>query len=256
MTIDRFAVVVPVFNHGRTLGRVVRQCTGLGFPVYVVDDGSTDGGAQTVELISGVRVLRHRANRGKGAALVTGMRAAAAQGARWAITLDADGQHDPDQARVLIESLQAAPGGTRAIAVGCRKAMLQAGAPWTSRFGREFSNFWIKMAGGPLTADSQSGLRIYPLPEVLNLGVVSRRYQFEIEVLVKAGWYGIPVIEAPIGVIYPPGGERISHFHPFLDFLRNTGMFTRLIFRRVVRGVPRSPHRGTADKRNLLLPRP
>jgi glycosyltransferase involved in cell wall biosynthesis len=246
---DRFAVVVPVFNHGRTLGSVVRKCLGLGFPVFVVDDGSTDAGAHAVEQMRGVRVLRHGVNRGKGAALLAGMRAAAAQGANWAITLDADGQHNPDQARVLIQSLRGAQAGTRPIAVGCRQAMHKAGAPWTSRFGREFSNFWIKMAGGPPTTDSQSGFRIYPVPEVLDLGVVARRYQFEVEVLVKAGWYGMPVVEAPVEVVYQPGSERISHFRPFIDFLRNTGMFTRLIFRRVVRGMPQSMPGSTEVKR-------
>lgn len=239
-----FAVIVPVYNHGRTIAAVARKCIGLGLPVYVVDDGSTDGGCRAVTDMPGVRILRHGVNRGKGAALLTGMRAAAAQGAAWAITLDADGQHDPEEAHGLIQALHAAPPGTRPIVVGCRKAMLAAGAPWTSRFGREFSNFWITMAGGPLTTDSQSGFRIYPVPEVLQLGVCARRYQFEIEVLVKAGWYGLPVVEAPIGVVYPPGRERISHFHPFFDFLRNTGMFTRLIFHRVMRRVIRMIVRG------------
>ncbi|MDX9787161.1 MAG: glycosyltransferase family 2 protein [Desulfobacterales bacterium] len=235
---ERFIVVIPVYNHGRTLAAVVRKCMKSGFAVIVVDDGSTDGGSHAVQDAPPVCVLRHGVNRGKGAALLTGMRAAVAQGADWAITLDADGQHDPEEAHVLIQALRDVPPETRPIVVGCRKAMLAAGAPWTSRFGREFSNFWIKMAGGPLTTDSQSGFRIYPLPEVLDLGVTARRYQFEIEVLVKAGWHGIPVIEAPIGVIYPPGRERISHFHPFFDFLRNTGMFTRLITQRVMHGMP------------------
>jgi hypothetical protein len=106
------------------------------------------------------------------------------------------------------------------------------GAPWTSRFGRGFSNFWIRRAGGPRVTDSQSGFRIYPLPEVLTLGVRAQRYQFEIEVLVKAAWADLPVIEAPVNVRYF-GAERVSHFRPFVDFCRNTGTFARLITRRV-----------------------
>jgi hypothetical protein len=149
----------------------------------------------------------------------------------WAITLDADGQHDPSDAVALVAAI---PHNKRPIVIGKRQGMLAAEAPWTSRFGREFSNFWVHMAGGPSLADSQSGFRIYPLPECLHLGVESRRFQFEVEVLAKANWNRIPVIEAPISVTYRPGTPRISHFHPFFDFLRNFGVFSRLITRRVL----------------------
>ena len=70
--------------------------------------------------------------------------------------------------------------------------------PWTSKFGRKFSNFWVWAAGGPLVEDSQSGFRLYPLPEVLQLGVEARRYQFEVEILVKARQQGIKTKEAPV----------------------------------------------------------
>lgn len=224
-----FAIIIPVYNHGATLRGVVEAASELGLPVFVVDDGSTDGGAHTIEHMPGVQLIRHQTNQGKGAALITGFQAAAQQ-MQWAITLDADGQHNPDDARVLMDAI--AP-GQRPIVVGCRQQMLDQGAPWTSRFGRGFSNFWVYMAGGPSVADSQSGFRIYPLPEVLHLGVRARRYQFEIEVLVKAARHQIPVCEAPISVIYPPGSQRVSHFRPFVDFLRNSYTFTRLITQRV-----------------------
>jgi hypothetical protein len=89
------------------------------------------------------------------------------------------------------------------------------------------------LSGGPKMSDSQSGFRIYPLPEVLNLKIVSRRFQFEVEVLAKAGWKGIPVVEVPISVNYSPPGKRISHFRPFVDFVRNSTTFTRLIAQRI-----------------------
>ena len=91
-----------------------------------------------------------------------------------------------------------------------------------------------RTAGGPRLPDTQCGLRLYPLPETLHLPVRSRRFQFEVEVLVKAAWHRLPVISAPVSVAYRPGGRRISHFHPFIDFCRNTAVFTRLIFQRVV----------------------
>lgn len=231
---NRFAVVIPVYNHAATVADVVRRSLGLELPVVVVDDGATDATAERLGGVAGARVLRHRFNRGKGAALMTGF-AAAAETADWAITLDADGQHDPEDARALIRAI---PEGLRPIVVGKRMGMQGADVPWTSRFGRGFSNFWVRMAGGPAVTDSQSGFRIYPLPESLHLGVVARRFQFEVEILVKAQWNRIPVVEAPVSVTYRPGMPRVSHFHPFFDFLRNFGMFSRLITRRVLR--PRS----------------
>jgi glycosyltransferase involved in cell wall biosynthesis len=227
---DRFSVVIPVFNHERTVADVVQRTLALDLPVVVVDDGSTDSTYDRIKGIAGIRILRHRSNRGKGAALMTGFSQAEKTSA-WAITLDADGQHDPRDAVALVAAI---PRNKRPIVIGKRQGMLAAEAPWTSRFGREFSNFWVHMAGGPSLADSQSGFRIYPLPECLHLGVVSRRFQFEVEVLAKANWNGIPVIEAPISVSYRPGTPRVSHFHPFFDFLRNFGVFSRLITRRVL----------------------
>lgn len=188
-------------------------------------------------------LLRHRTNQGKGAALLTGF-AEAARFADWAITLDADGQHDPMDALALIRAI---PTGRRCIVVGHRQRMDVAVAPWTSRFGRGFSNFWVWSAGGPRVADSQSGFRIYPLPETPRLGVKARRYQFEVEVLVRATWAGLPVIEAPVSVDYRPGGRRISHFRPFRDFLRNSEVFNRLIWNRLLLG-------RAARRRHVLPP--
>lgn len=224
---ERFAVVIPLYNHGATIAGVVRKAIHHHLPVIVVDDGSTDGGLNTVNTIPEVLVLRHQRNLGKGAALVTGMQAAA-ESADWAVCLDADGQHDPDD---MIQLMQAIPKGRRAIILGKREGMST--APWTSRFGRKFSNFWVWVSSGVRLSDSQSGFRIYPLPEVLELEVRAGKYQFELEVLAKAAWKAIPIIETPISVSYQVDGRRISHFHPWKDFLRNTQTFSRLIVRRV-----------------------
>ena len=223
----RAAVIIPVYNHSRTIIEVARAAMGLGYPVFVVNDGSSQPWPSFPEELRPVQQLSHGTNLGKGAALETGMRAAAPL-ADWAITMDGDGQHNPQDARNLLAAI---PAGQRPIMVGRRRGM-QA-APWTSRSGREFSNFWVWVSGGPRLSDSQSGFRVYPIPECLELGVGARRYQYEIEVLVKARRAGIPIIEAPVGVTYQADIPRISHFHPFRDFLRNTGTFSRLITRRV-----------------------
>ena len=229
-SLNRFAVVIPVYNHDRTIVNVVHRTLKLGVPVIVVDDGSTDATYNRISAIESVRVLRHRRNRGKGAALITGFEYAV-KFSDWVITLDADGQHDPEDAKTLIGAI---PITQRSIVIGNRMGMTGAHVPWTSRFGRKFSNFWVHAAGGPEVEDSQSGFRVYPLPECLNLDVRSRRFQFEIEILVKAWWNNIPVVEAPVRVSYRPGTPRISHFHPFFDFLRNFGVFSRLITYRIL----------------------
>jgi len=228
-----FAFVIPLHDHGRTIAEVVRRARTLGFPVFVVDDGSRDGGGDALAAIDGVTVLRHAANRGKGAALRTGF-AAAGRVAAWAITVDADGQHDPTQARELIDAI---PPGTRPIVVGHREGMDRPDTPWTSRFGRKFSNFWVRAAGGHTVADTQTGFRIYPLPETLALGARTNRFQFEVEVLILARWKGIPALEVPVRVTYSPPGGRISHYRPFVDFWRNGAVFGRLILARLF--VPR-----------------
>jgi glycosyltransferase involved in cell wall biosynthesis len=225
----RFAVVIPVYNHSRTLTAVVTKALRLKWPVFVVDDGSNEDIILKETDFPGVRLLRHQANQGKGAALMTGFRAAL-NVADFAVTIDADGQHHPEDALGLMAAI--AP-GQRPIVVGHRTLMDSSHTPWTSRFGRKFSNFWVRRAGGPNVSDTQSGFRIYPLPEVLNLDVAAGGYQFELEVLIKAALRKIPVIEANVRVTYPPAGQRISHFDPFGDFWRNSKMFARLITRRM-----------------------
>ena len=227
---SRFALIIPLYNHEEKVADVVLGVLKLGWPVFVVDDGSTDSSYERIKAIDGIVILRHRENEGKGAAIRTGF-AAAAQVADWAVTIDADGQHHPEDVTHLIRAI---PENQRPIIIGRREDMLTPDIPWTSRFGRQFSNFWVRLSGGPRMTDSQSGMRLYPLPEAMNMKVKARRFQFEVEILVKAAWKGIPVIEAPIRVTYQPGSGRISHFRPFVDFLRNSSTFSRLIFMRIV----------------------
>jgi glycosyltransferase involved in cell wall biosynthesis len=237
---QRTAVVIPTYNHGSRVLAVVEDARRLDLPIIVVDDGSTDDTWERLKTCTGVTTLRHRRNLGKGAALITGMGAAAQSSATWAITLDADGQHRATDAHKLLAAIPQGhkpgdrPGrrpGQRPIVLGRRRLMAQ--APWTSRAGREFSNFWVWVAGAPWLHDTQSGFRIYPLAETLALDIRARRYQYEVEVLAKASWAAIPIIEVPIEVVYQSGGQRISHFRPGRDFLRNTATFYHLITRRV-----------------------
>ncbi len=233
---SRVAIIIPVYNHGTRISDVVQKVVVLGFPVFVVNDGSTDNTAEMLDGLAGVTVLTHEENRGKGAAIRTGFKAVCKTN-DWAVTIDADGQHKPEDVENLLQAVLNTT--LRPIVVGNRQGMEGEHVPWTSRYGRKFSNFWVFVSGGPWVDDSQSGFRLYPLPESLDLEVKSRRFQFEVEVLVKAHQGGIPVVEAPVQVVYQKGAERISHFHPWKDFLRNSMTFSRLIFARFVRGLQR-----------------
>jgi glycosyltransferase involved in cell wall biosynthesis len=231
----RFAFVIPVFNHARNVGQVVEAATASGALVLVVDDGSTDGSGAAAAA-AGATVLRHERNQGKGAAILRGLAAAAAQGVRFAITVDADGQHRPDDARRLLAALwpSDATEPDNGLVLGKRTDMDQAAVPWSSRTGRGFSGFWVWCAGGPRVSDSQSGFRVYPVAETLALPTRARRFQFEVEVLVQARRAGIPVCEVPVSVVYDPPGGRVSHFRPWRDFGRNAATFTRLITSRLL----------------------
>jgi len=226
---DRVAVVIPVYNHERKVEHVVREARKLHLPLFVIDDGSTDSTYDRIKGISSITIIRHSANRGKGAAIMTGF-AAAAPLADWVVTMDADGQHLPEGTWNLIGAV---PRGERPIIVGCRMGMDHCHVSWKSRFGRAFSNLWVRICGGPNIRDTQSGFRLYPLPEAMHLNVRARRFQFEVEILVRAKWRGIPVSETPVRVTYDAKDERVSHYRGFVDFFRNTGTFGRLILMRL-----------------------
>jgi len=231
MTIPlRCAIVIPAYNHGAQVRRVVEKCLQLRLPVIVVDDGSTDSIPDVLASLSGVTVIHHERNQGKGASLLTGFAAALKLG-DWAITIDADGQHDPDD---ILSLIRAVPEGQRPLVIGKREGMRHGNVPRTSRWGRRFANFWVWASCGRWLSDAQSGFRVYPLPETLRLGTRAKRYQFEVEVLVLAVWSGIPIIEAPVHAIYGPREERVSHFRPWLDFWRNTKTFARLVATRIL----------------------
>ncbi len=226
----RFAFVIPVFNHAEQISQVIEGLRPYGCSIIVVNDGSTDQTAACLEKMQDIQLLVHDTNRGKGAALLTGF-AAAAEIAEWAVTIDADGQHNPADAEKLMQAARENPG---AIVIGRREGMKEQQAPWTSRFGRGFSNFWVYAAGGKWLSDSQTGYRVYPLPMSLRLGTASRRFQFEVEILVRALWNRIPVVQRSVRVRYKREIPRVSHFRPFVDFWRNASTFTRLIIQRVL----------------------
>ncbi len=222
----RILVVIPVYNHGRTLAQVVRECRTIHEHVIVVDDGSTDLSEDLVRGLE-VPVLRHTHNQGKGQALMTGARYGLDNGFTHMVSMDADCQHRPKD---FFRFKSAVAEDPTALIVG-RRDFSSTWVPRSSRFGRQFSNFWFRVQTGRSAGDAQSGFRAYPLFVLDQLSLAANRYDFEVEVLVKAAWAGIPVKAIDIGVHYQPSGQRVSHFKLFLDNLRLTRLNTRLTLR-------------------------
>ncbi|RKX62212.1 MAG: DUF2062 domain-containing protein [Thermodesulfobacteriota bacterium] len=233
-------LVIPVYNHGPTLRSVVKRALNAGWPVLVVDDGSTDRGPDGITDLP-CRLHRVPHNQGKGSAILTGAGLAEQWGYDTIITVDADGQLDPEDAARLVETATAQD--RPAIVVGTR-LMTRDTAPKASLFGRAFSNFWVRLECGLDLPDTQSGSRLYPVEFLLHLPVRARRYDFEVEVLVRAAWAGILILSTPVRVHYPSEGKRISHFHQWKDNLRLTILHTRLI----LRALNPWPHRRLAGR--------
>jgi len=221
----RRCLVLPTYNNGATIAAAVSDARRIA-PVIVVDDGSTDETAAILRTIDGILVETHPRNRGKGAALKTGFRRALAEGYTHAVTLDTDGQHPADMAERIFDD---------ALVIGARD-LVAAGAGFGSRIGVKNSNFWTWVETGLRLPDTQSGLRCYPLARIDELRLVTTGYDFEIEVLVKAAWAGIPIRSVAVDVLYPD--DRVSHMRPFLDFLRIARLNVRLVLLRLCLPAP------------------
>jgi glycosyltransferase involved in cell wall biosynthesis len=211
--LDRACILVPAYQAEKKLPGVIADLRGA-FPalaneILVIDDGSTDGTAD-VAIRSGCQLVSHGKNRGKGAALVTGLATARARGHEVALSVDADGQHPADEARrVMLASADPA-----AFVLGIR-ALATAGAPKKNQMSNGISNYFIsRFAGRPLQ-DTQCGLRRYPIATTLKLAARGEGYDFEAEVLLRAIWAGVPIVEEPVQVLYPE--DRVTHFHVARD---------------------------------------
>lgn len=224
--------IVPAYQAERSIGPIVlellsgaRSLSERCDPsVVVIDDGSSDATQSAAER-AGAAVIRHPRNRGKGAALLTGFAHARSLGARAVVTVDADGQHPPSEALALARH----PAPPEALVLGVRD-LEGAGAPRKNRFSNAFSNAWMSFFTGTLLSDTQCGLRRYPLPETLELELGGSGYELEAEVILKAMRRGVPVVQTPVRVIYPPASERVTHFHSVRDPARIVVRILRTAF--------------------------
>lgn len=228
-----WCVIIPTYNNSRTVRRVVADVLTVAPHVIVVDDGSTDGTAKILTQLD-VKVVSHSRNRGKGAALVTGFRQALAEGYDYAVTIDSDGQHFAADIPRLVEAMREHP---ESLIVGCRN-LDHDGMPAGNTFANRFSNFWFKVQTGISLADTQTGLRMYPLHRLPCLRLLTSRYEAELALLVMMAWRGVEITQVAVSVSYDPEGGRVSHFRPVYDFARISLLNTVLCFFAVVYGLP------------------
>lgn len=224
-------ILIPSYNTGPILRETVASVLGCGVPVWVVVDGSTDGSPALLEEFeerSGFRVIRLESNSGKGAALLSALKQAVADGFSHVLTMDSDGQHPASHVGAFLTLSVRHP---QAAIFG--KPVFDASAPALRVNGRKVSNFWANLETlwwG--LGDSLFGMRVYPaakLLEAMRLTPFARRFDFEPEVAVILCWMGVPVINLPTPVRYPSKDEGgISQFRYLRDNALLTWMHLRL----------------------------
>jgi glycosyltransferase involved in cell wall biosynthesis len=219
----KVCVIVPTYNNSKTLKRVLDSVAAYTSHIIIVNDGSTDETANILKDYSQLIQIHHPKNAGKGVALRNGFKKAISLNYQHAITIDSDGQHFASDIPNFIKTVE---NEGSALLIGSRN-MSQQGVPNKSSFGNKFSNFWFWFETTIKLEDTQSGYRLYPLVQ-LPKKYVTTKFEFEIEVIVRSAWKGIPVKNIPIQVLYDPS-ERVSHFRPFRDFTRISILNTVLV---------------------------
>lgn len=235
--VDVFAacVVIPVFNHEHAVASVVDSVRVHGLPVLLVDDGSDPACAHELQRLSklaDVTLLRHEFNRGKGAAVCTGLRAARQRGFTHVVQVDADGQHTLGDIRRFVDEARAYPAS-----LICGAPLFDDDMPRSRRFGRSLNHavVWLETLSFDVV-DSMCGFRAYPLAPALALldrQRLGQRMDFDIEILVRLHWRDVPMRWLPTRVSYPRGG--VSHYRVFFDNVHVFGLHLRLFVEMLVR---------------------
>lgn len=245
--LSRFAVVIPAYNEAATIRGVASRALQQIPCVIVVDDGSTD---DTATVIAGLPVvlLTNNENLGKAASLWRGMQHALNAGVDAVITLDGDGQHEPEEIPRLINEFQNRPD---AIIIGSRLEDKHH-IPTARYYANRFANFWIAWAAGYPLADSQSGFRVYPARLLRGITISHDKaasFVFESEILIEAGRMGLNSVAVPIKAVYT-GHARPSHFRGISDIALIVRMVAWKLFSRglYLQGLVRSLRRNAATE--------
>lgn len=245
---NKVCVVIPTYNNAGSLKKVIDSVLEYTDQVIIVNDGSTDDTSNVLQAYSSLKIVSYAQNVGKGWALRTGFESAIEAGYHYAITIDSDGQHFASDLPLFIEKLEA---GGPSLLIGARN-MDQSGVPTKSNFGNKFSNFWYWVETGKDMPDTQSGFRLYPLLPMKGINWKTKKYEFEIEVIVRLAWKGVKVESIPVSVYYAPKEKRISHFRPFKDFFRISILNAVLVTIAFAYIVPRNFLRGLFKKESYI----
>jgi len=232
-------ILIPSYNTGAKVVATVKEARRFWRPVWVIVDGSTDGTAEALQALAeddaGVRIFVLPRNQGKGAAVLRGLREAAAAGYTHALTMDADGQHPAARIPEFMAASQANP---RAMILGL--PIFDASAPAVRVHGRKLSNWWTNVETlWEGIGDSLFGFRVYPIAPLLDImgrRRWMRRFDFDAEAAVRLCWSGVRPINLASPVRYfTPAEGGVSHFNYVRDNVLLTWMHLRLIFEFVVR---------------------
>ena len=225
-------VMIPSYNPGSKVDATVREARAHWNPVWVVIDGSTDGSTERLRAMAttdpGLRIIELPQNRGKGAAVLEGLTAAAAAGFTHVLTMDSDGQHP---AHCIPDFMQASARDPACMVLG--KPVFDSAAPQLRVKGREISNWWANLETLWMgIGDSLFGFRVYPiapLEQIMRSQRWMRRFDFDPEAVVRLAWAGVRPINLPAPVRYFRTDEGgVSHFRYFRDNRLLTWMHTRL----------------------------
>ena len=225
MSALKCVVLMPTYNNAGTIAKVIADVKQYSEDVIVVNDGSTDDTKNILASIADIKIIDYPKNKGKGYALKLGLQKAYEWGYRYAITIDSDGQHYADDIPTFLDKIEEKPDS---LLIGARNLAAD-NMPSKNTFANKFSNFWYKVETGKTLSDTQSGYRLYPLEKLQKIHFITRRYEFEVEIIVRAAWRGVNVENIPIKVYYPPVEERVSHFRPLQDFTRISILNTVLV---------------------------
>lgn len=213
----RCCVIIPTYNNEKTLAKVLNSVLEYTSNIIVVNDGATDSTPEILETFPQIEKVHFKKNEGKGKALKVGFKTALDRGYEFAITIDSDGQHFAEDIAIFLDTLETEQ-TKNVLYIGARN-MSQSDVPGKSSFGNKFSNFWFWFETGTWLTDTQCGYRLYPLKEIQKLKLYTPKFEFEIEVIVKASWHGTLVKNVPVKILYDDK-DRVSHFRTVPDFTR------------------------------------
>ncbi|EIQ79436.1 glycosyltransferase [Citrobacter sp. FDAARGOS_156] len=224
-------VLIPCYNHGAMMSGVLDRLQPFNLPCIVVDDGSDkatqDQLARLAAEYSNLTLIRLPVNAGKGAAVISGIQAAADAGFSHAVQVDADGQHAIEDIPRLLALAKEHPA-----ALISGQPIYDDSVPRSRLYGRWVTHIWVWIETLSLQLkDSMCGFRVYPVAPTRQLAqrvTLGKRMDFDTEVMVRLYWQGNPSYFIPTRVIYPQDG--LSHFDALKDNLRISLMHTRLFF--------------------------